>query len=118
MNSQDRMNATRFVWGGFVALMAILLMTAMFTGEGLSIGVVILSVSFSILSLVVTGFIWNWGDLPMSTDEREKSEKAKNDARVERLLAELSDEERAILVDQIREQSVYGLSDDGEIVRR
>ena len=70
-------------------------------------------------TLMVTGFIWQWGRLPAVETEMATYEKAKNNSRAEDLI-ELMDEDDMIELRQrlsiLSPDSIY-VGDDGELVQ-
>jgi len=125
MDSQERLKLTRTIWIAMViGIIAGSAVTAPFLG-GWVLGLAFLMV---IATIVVTGFIWQWG-APFaqfessSSSNRDENEKVKRD-RIETVLRRLSDTELQNLRDhissgQLSDEDVQDiLEDPGEFKRK
>lgn len=126
MNPGVRLAATRYIWTAFFFGLAVV-NSSIFMGQPLGIINLFTSIMVIAAAIVSTGFVWNWGSLPLTADaggEQAQYEKAKRRDRVAALMDMLSDDElealRARLADDEGEGRSLGalLSDDGEIVAR
>jgi hypothetical protein len=118
MNAQDRLKMTRYIWtAAIMGMIVSSLFLAPFLKEAV-IGIIFLSL---VAATFTSGFIWNWGQLPMTTGEDH--EKAKRE-RLDSVLRDLSDSQLQRLRERLstgeitEEQLGYMLGDDGELVRR
>jgi hypothetical protein len=118
MNAQDRIKMTRYIWTA--AIVGMIISSAIlgrYLDEGV-IGIIFLSL---VAATITSGFIWNWGQLPMSSAEEQ--EKVKRE-RLDSVLRDLSDSQLQRLRERLsageitEEQLGYMLSDDGELVKR
>jgi hypothetical protein len=116
MDAETRLKATRFVFGGYIFLMAILFLST--TDIGMQVGHVIIGIFMTLFTFVTNGIFWNWGNLS-SIERAPSSKKTKNTEKLSAMLDRLSDEELDMLREKLnRGHDAYYLDDDGEIVRR
>jgi hypothetical protein len=124
-----RLAATRYIWGAFALMMLGLMSTTIFGNSSLGVGHVIIAVVLAIAAFVSTGTVWNWGDssnasqssviAQASKQKRNSVERLANeldsmsDDDLERLRSRLSGDVREVLT-----TPAYGVSDDGELMRR
>ena len=121
-----RLEATSYIWGAFTLMILGLMSTIIFGGDGLGGGHVIIAVVLAIAAFLSTGTVWNWGDV-RDTDVVKESSKQKR-STVERVVNELdamSEDDlerlRTRLSADVRDVLVtptYGVSDEGELLRR
>jgi hypothetical protein len=122
-----RLAATRYIWGAFGLMMLGLMSTVIFAGDSLGLAHVIIAGVIGFCAFLSTGMVWNWGDASNTTNAVAISTKQKRSS-VERLANELdsmSDEDlehlRTRLSGDVRDvltTHAYGVSDDGELMRR
>jgi uncharacterized membrane protein len=105
MRMQDRLEKTLNIWGIGIAG---IVFGSLFTVN--TLGPVVLGLVFMIVvaTIVVTGFIWQWGVPNTNLQASEDSEKAKRE-RMEAVLRRLSDTELQNLRDRVARGN---LSDD------
>ena len=124
-----RLAATRYIWTAFGLMMMALMSTAIFGNGSVDVGHVIVSVVLAIAAFLSTGVVWNWGDASNATVnsaiERATKQKRSSVERLANELDSMSDEDlehlRARLSTDAREMlssPAYGVSDDGELMRR
>jgi len=123
-----RLAATRYIWGAFAVIILGLLATPIF-GSSLGLAHVIIAAVVALGAFLGTGMIWAWGDPNLSQGANvESSARKQKRGSVERLADEIdsmSDEDlqrlRLRLSGDVREVLTtpeYGLSDEGELMRR
>lgn len=123
-----RLAATRYIWSAFGLMMLGLMATSIFGDSSLGVGHVIIAVVMAMAAFLSTGMVWNWGDASNTgTNVAALSAKQKRSS-VDRLADELdsmSDQElerlRSRLSGDVREvltTPTYGVSDEGELMRR
>lgn len=123
MDPQGRLAATRTIWIAFALSMLFLSLTALWTPGGFGLAQVILGVAFVVMSMVSTGFVWNWGEIP-TTDATEEMQKSKRRDRLGDMLDNMSDDEldelrhRLMYQNTHRDDVDYDIGTDGELVRR
>jgi len=114
-NSLARIISLLIVVGGFAGVMITLIIAS-----GLSnFGDYIILFFLGAFMLGGIGFTANWGESDTKSTE-ESASKRKSGDKINRLLDRLSDEELDDLRDRLSEEieTGYGLSSDGEIVKR
>lgn len=122
MDADTRYRTTRMIWMGGVAMIAAIFLSGMLT-PWTTIGLGHFTIAFMvvIITMVSTGFVWNWGNLPNEAASGERrSSKQKREERLSRLMNELSEEDLETLRLHLEAQDApqYGLSEDGELRRR
>lgn len=116
-----RLIATRYIWVAYTLTMLALFVGSAINENQIGAGHVIVAIGVSIMAFLSTGTVWNWGnvsaeEVTMTANIRD-AKKRKNQAKLEGILARLSDEERDTLRERLEEEiAQYGVSDDGELV--
>lgn len=122
MDADTRYRTTRMIWIGGGVMIAAIFLSGMFTPWAtISLGHFVIAFMVVIITMVSTGFVWNWGDLPSEAASGERrSSKQKREERLSRLMDELSEEDLEALRLHLEAQDApqYGLSEDGELRRR
>lgn len=82
----------------------------------------VVSIPLSVLLIVLSGFMWQWGNTEGRVNRIEQTEKMKRD-QIDRVLRTLTDEQLHALQqrlqdDDIDEQIEYALGSDGELIQR
>ena len=123
-----RLAATRYIWTAFGLMMLGLMATTIFGDSSLGVGHVMIAVAMAIASFLSTGMVWNWGDASNSSANAVALASKQKRSSVERLANELdsmSDEDlerlRTRLSGDVRDVLTapsYGVTDDGELMRR
>jgi hypothetical protein len=115
-----RLKATRYIWVAYTLTMIVLFLGNSINEYPISAGHVIVAIAASIMAFLSTGAVWNWGDVRGTDAETTTSDakKRKNQAKLEGIIARLSEEERDALRDRLADEiAQYGVSDDGELVK-
>jgi hypothetical protein len=123
-----RLAATRYIWTAFGLMMLALMSTSIFGNSSLGVGHVIIAVVLAAAAFLSTGMVWNWGDASNSSVNAVALATKQKRSSVERLANELdsmSEDDlehlRTRLSGDVREvltASSYGVTDDGELMRR
>lgn len=123
MNTETRLETTKFIWGSITGIMFFLFLSAGLA-NGLEAGHVILGVSVLIAGAISTGVIWTPSDSNANDfTHSDVQEKAKRE-RLDSVLRDLSDDELIALKNRLSDGSVddevlyerMSLSDDGELI--
>ena len=105
----SRLAATVVIWALLIAGMIVLsLLLAPFVGEAVMFILILLTGA----GIVLSGFIWNWGQLPNESSHTDSSESLKR-SRLAMALRDLSDSELASL----RHRLSSGDIDDDQLAR-
>jgi len=124
MDNRTRLKATQYIWTGFAIIGIVMMIMSSAIGD-FGLGQLIAFLGAAFVTMVSTGTIWNWGDLPTENMASESaSQKRKRDDRINRLLASLDDEDLETLLEMKSQRRLsdidndpIGISDDGELVR-
>ena len=113
-----RLEATKYIWTGFAAVMALMFGSVWFGDVELGAGHVVLGIVVSVAAFLSTGTVWNWGTIKLENETimdtaTSSSEKAKRGRSLDRLLDQMSDDELLDLREELRRQKYS----DGELVR-
>lgn len=121
MDSQTRLRATKYIWMAYAFSMLFLMINSAANNQDLGAGHVVIIAIMTIGGFLSTGNIWNWGSLQNSDSQSSEStlEKRKGNAKLERMLERLSDEERFALRHHLESEQAgrYALEEDGELVQ-
>jgi hypothetical protein len=111
-----RLEATKYIWTGFAAVMGLMFGSVWFGDVELGAGHVVLGIVVSVATFLSTGTIWNWGTIKLESEtimDAQSSEKSKRGHGLERLLDQMSDDELLDLRDELRHHK----TSDGEFIR-
>jgi hypothetical protein len=114
-----RLKATKYIWTAYTLTMLVVFGSAAANGDPLSIGHVVIAVAAALMAFLSSSTVWSWGNVSSAEMQSVEEEmgKRKNNARLENLIARLSDTERDILRERLMADPVhYDVGDDGELV--
>ena len=113
MTPEQRISLTRYIWTTLLITIAAIILLAGKSLSGLIIPIIIFLVGGAI---PITGFVLNWG-AGLDSDSSQSTEKSKRDAKLDKMLERLSDEEREALRQRLAyDEQPYGIGEDGELV--
>ncbi len=127
MDAESRRHATRYIWVAFFFGMVFANGNAVFNGLPLEVWNMVISIVIAGVALVSTGFVWNWGDLPVIESQSKKQsaeDKLKRGERVERLIELMDADElyelRRRLEDDYGDNELTDaiVGSDGELIQR
>ena len=127
MDAESRRHATRYIWVAFFFGMVFANGNAVFNGLSLEVWNMVISIVIAGVALVSTGFVWNWGDLPViasQSKQQSAEDKLKRGERVERLIELMDADElyelRRRLEDDYGDDELTDaiVGSDGELIQR
>jgi hypothetical protein len=97
------------MWSMF--LIAMMILSGLFS-RIMEEGVIFVPIMFTVAGIVMSGFIWNWGQLPDTASQDRASEDLKRN-RLTQALRNLSDDE----LHRLRQRLASGDVDDDQLAR-
>ncbi|GAB1420654.1 hypothetical protein MASR2M15_07630 [Anaerolineales bacterium] len=110
-----RLIATRYIWTAFSAVMFFIVAGNVLSASFLQFGSIVVMLAITILCLVSTGVVWNWGNVApedlQTTYRQSTRQKAKRKDRLEAILSRMENEDVDDLLNELNKR-LHPLSDN------